>query len=321
MTSIVETIFATRAGFRNAAQTTMWPRRTRDVTAASAASDVNDSKVISSVGSGNVWKWSNSQIDSNPSASACCATSTVRSQEARESQPSYSPVQPCGTTIPTFTGRPRSTAACGWRRWAVAGRRAGCRSLRVRPSHPSYRSPAQRIGLTGMTNGCYDGGTSGYVTSILWIGRTSEIVSDRVESPARPEPSGRRGGQIRDPARNAGDAIAAALAERILSGELAPDDRLPSERRLAVEFGASRPMVREALRSLVERGLIEVEAGRGAFVRGDTGPRRFEPLDLEYRRRGTTARQLSETRLMLETEAAALATVHADAGDLGVMAA
>ena len=104
-----------------------------------------------------------------------------------------------------------------------------------------------------------------------------------------------------------------------MTGELAPEDRLPSERQLSVEFGASRPMVREALRSLVERGLIEVEPGRGAFVRGDTGPRRFQPLDLEYRRRGTTARQLSETRLMLETEAAALATIHADADDLAIL--
>jgi len=120
--------------------------------------------------------------------------------------------------------------------------------------------------------------------------------------------------------RNAGDAIADVLAERVLSGEYAAGDRLPSERQLAVEFGASRPMVREALRSLVERGLIDVEPGRGAFVRGDTGPRSFQPLDLEYRRRGTTARQLSETRLMLETEAAALATRYADDTDLAVLA-
>ena len=57
----------------------------------------------------------------------------------------------------------------------------------------------------------------------------------------------------------------------------------------------------------------------GAFVHGDTGPRRFPPLDLEYRRRGTTARQLSEARLMLEMEAAALATEHADEDDLSNM--
>lgn len=137
--------------------------------------------------------------------------------------------------------------------------------------------------------------------------------------PSRAEQSGRRGSQGVDPSRNSGDAIASALAERVLSGELAADDRLPSERRLALEFGASRPMVREALRSLIERGLIEVEPGRGAFVRGDTGPRRFQPLDLEYRRRGTTARQLSEARLMLESEAAALATANADADDLATL--
>ena len=51
-----------------------------------------------------------------------------------------------------------------------------------------------------------------------------------------------------------------------------------------------------------------MEPSRGAFVRSDTGPGRFRPLDLEYLRRGTTARQLSEARLMLETEAVALAS-------------
>ncbi len=144
-------------------------------------------------------------------------------------------------------------------------------------------------------------------------------MSDTESRPVRVEPSPRRGAAFADASRNSGDAIAGALAERILSGELAAGDRLPSERHLAVEFGASRPMVREALRSLIERGLIEVEAGRGAFVLSGTAPRRFQPLDLEYRRRGTTARQLSEARLMLETEAAALATQHADADDLAAL--
>lgn len=122
-----------------------------------------------------------------------------------------------------------------------------------------------------------------------------------------------------DLARNSSDLIATTLAERVLSGEFAPSGRLPPERQLALDFGASRQMVREALRSLVERGLVDVEPGRGAFVRGDTGPRRFPPLDLEYRRRGTTARHLSEARMMLETEAAVLATVRADADDMTML--
>jgi GntR family transcriptional repressor for pyruvate dehydrogenase complex len=132
---------------------------------------------------------------------------------------------------------------------------------------------------------------------------------------------GRRSGLGADPVRTSGDAIASALAERVLSGEFAANDRLPPERQLALEFGVSRPIIREALRALVERGLIDVEPSRGAFVRGETAPGRFQPLDLEYLRRGTTARQLSEARLMLETEAVALAVEHADADDLATLAA
>ena len=88
MTSIVEIILAVSAGLRNAVQMTMCPRRTRDVDAASADRDVNDSNVSSSVGRGTVWKWSNSQIDSKPRRSASWATSTVRSHAARGSHPS-----------------------------------------------------------------------------------------------------------------------------------------------------------------------------------------------------------------------------------------
>ncbi len=55
-TSRVAASLATRAGLRNPAQITMCPSRTREVTPAIAASVVNDSKVISSVVSGVVWK-------------------------------------------------------------------------------------------------------------------------------------------------------------------------------------------------------------------------------------------------------------------------
>ena len=133
-------------------------------------------------------------------------------------------------------------------------------------------------------------------------------------------PSSRRSPSV-DASRSSGDAVASTLAERVLSGELVANERLPSERQLALEFGVSRPIVREALRSLVERRLIDVEPSRGAFVRSDPGAGAFQPNGLEYLRRGTTARQLSEARLMLESEAAVLATQHADPDDLATLGA
>jgi GntR family transcriptional repressor for pyruvate dehydrogenase complex len=144
-------------------------------------------------------------------------------------------------------------------------------------------------------------------------------VNEAAGQPSRHGSSGRRAGSGAEPARTSGDQIASTLAARVLSGELAPNERLPAERQLAVEFGVSRPVIREALRALVERGLIDVEPSRGAFVRADTGPGRIQPLGLEYLRLGTTARQLSEARLMIETEAAALAVEHADAVDLATL--
>ena len=64
MASRVPAIFAVSAGLRKPLQMTICPSRTRSVSAASARASVNDSKVISSVGSRTVWKWSNSHTDS-----------------------------------------------------------------------------------------------------------------------------------------------------------------------------------------------------------------------------------------------------------------
>lgn len=146
-------------------------------------------------------------------------------------------------------------------------------------------------------------------------------MNEQPGAPERSAPPGRRSALGRDPARTSGEAVAGILAERVLSGRLPPDARLPSERQLAREFGVSRPVVREALRALVERRLIDVEASRGAFVRKDAGSGRYQPLDVEYRRRGTTARNLSEARLMLESETAGLAASHADDEDLATLRA
>jgi GntR family phosphonate transport system transcriptional regulator len=72
-------------------------------------------------------------------------------------------------------------------------------------------------------------------------------------------------------ARSAGTAIwrqiEAALSADILSGNLG--NRLPNETSLAERFSVNRHTVRQAVKALVERGLVDVVHGRGTFVRAD----------------------------------------------------
>jgi DNA-binding FadR family transcriptional regulator len=72
------------------------------------------------------------------------------------------------------------------------------------------------------------------------------------------------------------DVFEQILAE-VLSGEMAPGESLPSERRLAEVLGVSRPAVREALKRVVAAGLVEVRQGDATTVRDF---RRHAGLDL-----------------------------------------
>jgi GntR family transcriptional repressor for pyruvate dehydrogenase complex len=60
--------------------------------------------------------------------------------------------------------------------------------------------------------------------------------------------------------------ISDSLLERINTGEFLPGKKLPSEQQLQHQYGVSRPVVREAVKSLVAQGLVVVESGRGAVV-------------------------------------------------------
>ena len=60
------------------------------------------------------------------------------------------------------------------------------------------------------------------------------------------------------------------IADDIASGTLRPGDRLPAERELCQQLSVSRTTVRRAFAALVEDGLIESAAGRGAFVTNDS---------------------------------------------------
>ena len=74
--------------------------------------------------------------------------------------------------------------------------------------------------------------------------------------------------------------IYAQIFERILAGEYPMNARLPAETELARRFGASRPVVREALARLREDGVIVSRQGSGSYVkrRPDSAILRFVPV-------------------------------------------
>jgi GntR family transcriptional repressor for pyruvate dehydrogenase complex len=116
------------------------------------------------------------------------------------------------------------------------------------------------------------------------------------------------------------EVVAARIEDGFVAGR-PPGTKLPGERELAQQVGVSRPILREALRLLAERGLIQVSPGRGAFTRMPGTADLARPLDSLFRRQQATARQLVEARLMLECETATLAAERAEPEELRRMQA
>lgn len=62
------------------------------------------------------------------------------------------------------------------------------------------------------------------------------------------------------------EQIVEQIQNRIAEGKLRPGDKLPPERELGEQFGVSRTAVREAVKALREKGLVEILPGKGTFV-------------------------------------------------------
>lgn len=116
------------------------------------------------------------------------------------------------------------------------------------------------------------------------------------------------------------DDLATFLAMKINAGGYRPGELLPSERALAEAHGLSRSMVREALRSLAERRLIDIVPGRGSFVRETTVADAVERLIEIFDHSHVTPRSLIEARAMIETTAAGLAAERAGDDELAAIA-
>jgi GntR family transcriptional repressor for pyruvate dehydrogenase complex len=112
------------------------------------------------------------------------------------------------------------------------------------------------------------------------------------------------------------DAIT-SIKHMILTGELAPGDRLPPEADLAAKLGLSRTSLREAVRALTVLGVIDTRQGDGSFITG-LGPELLLgalglAVDLQ---REEAIPDLIAVRRILEPAATALAATRVTAVDL-----
>jgi GntR family transcriptional repressor for pyruvate dehydrogenase complex len=112
------------------------------------------------------------------------------------------------------------------------------------------------------------------------------------------------------------DVIAGDLEARILEGSLKPGDHLPSERKLAVELGVSRPSLREAIQKLVSKGLLSTRHGGGTMVTDRMQAAFADPWQEMLNGHPALQSDLLEFRHMLEGEAAALAAQRATDADI-----
>lgn len=107
------------------------------------------------------------------------------------------------------------------------------------------------------------------------------------------------------------DQVAERIEKLIVDGVIKVGQALPSERRLVEKLGCSRSALREGLRVLRGRGIVETEHGRGSYVADLTRADNATPLMHLFSSQPRTLFDLLEVRALLEGESARLAALRA----------
>ena len=115
--------------------------------------------------------------------------------------------------------------------------------------------------------------------------------------------------------------VTSTLAQKILSGEISPGSRLPTEAELSEELSVSRTALRESVRMLAGKGLIESRPRIGTVVLPSEQWNHLDSDVLAWRERLPPdikfIRALTEARQVIEPAAAEMAALRADGTDLG----
>jgi DNA-binding FadR family transcriptional regulator len=112
------------------------------------------------------------------------------------------------------------------------------------------------------------------------------------------------------------DQVTRELARRIANGEFGEDEPLPTEFEICQEFGVSKTTAREVIRSLAERGFVDVRQGRRMQLRRASEWNQLDPLMIELIDDPEVARRyladVHYVRTLIEPEVAARAALQAD---------
>lgn len=119
------------------------------------------------------------------------------------------------------------------------------------------------------------------------------------------------------------DRVAEQIEALIVTSYLKPGDMLPPQRGLAEQLGVSRTVVREAIKALQARGLVEVRPGNGVRITAMKPEQVSESISLflQFESNKVVYRHVAELRNMLEIHIAGIAAQRADAEDLERMEA
>jgi GntR family transcriptional regulator, transcriptional repressor for pyruvate dehydrogenase complex len=104
------------------------------------------------------------------------------------------------------------------------------------------------------------------------------------------------------------DQIVSQIIQLIKEGRLKPGDTLPSERKMAQNFGVSRPPLREALKTLEAMGFLEILQRHRVRVKSFVSPDLYNPLAKALDNDSSMVFQLIEVRKIFESWAASTAS-------------
>jgi DNA-binding FadR family transcriptional regulator len=108
------------------------------------------------------------------------------------------------------------------------------------------------------------------------------------------------------------EKVAELLIQYVIDNNLKAGDKLPNEIALAQKLGVGRSTMREGIRSLVSRNILQTQRGAGTFVAKEKVGVSDDPLGFAFiEDKHRLARDLMEIRLMIEPRIAALAAKNA----------